>query len=221
VRTADAKSFVVEIDAIAQSNRPSIEMTVASAVPKGERADWLVEKLSEIGAHRFIPLQADRSVVLPQGKGKRDRWRRLAIESAKQSRRAGVMQIDELTPLDQVIKSMQQESAGWFFSTEDPASISVSDAVAQLTAGGRGSRRAAPLKLTEGGAAEASPSNAEAILLLIGPEGGWTDRELARMREAGLTPVRLTATILRVETAALVAAAIVATIGLHPAGSLQ
>jgi 16S rRNA (uracil1498-N3)-methyltransferase len=212
VQKADASGVLVRIDLIADANRATVQMTVASAVPKGDRADWLVEKLSELGVSRFIPLHAERSVVLPTGKGKRDRWLRLAIESAKQSRRAGVMQIDELTPLDRLLDSMLGPVNAWYFTTEAEGAIPVAEAIAQLSPGGRGSRRAA-LADDVGGSAKASPSNTGGVvLLLIGPEGGWTAQELVRMRECGLTPVRLTATILRVETAAIAAAAIVASL---------
>lgn len=185
VREAHSSGVTIAVGTIRQVTRSMLRITVASAVPKGERADWLVEKLSELGVDRFIPLQTDRSVVLPTGKGKRDRWLRLAIESAKQSRRPGVMQIDELTPLHRVVQSIGANSIGWFFSTEDEGAIPVGDAVQSLTS--------------------------KEIMLLIGPEGGWASQEIAAMRERNLTPVRLTATILRVETAAIAAAAIVAT----------
>ena len=56
---ADAHGVVVQIESITQAQRQAIRITVASAVPKGYRADWLVEKLSEIGVDRFIPLQAE------------------------------------------------------------------------------------------------------------------------------------------------------------------
>ena len=184
VQKADGTGFLVQVDSITHATRASVKITVASAVPKGDRADWLVEKLSEIGVDRFIPLHTERSVVLPTGKGKRDRWLRLAIESAKQSRRAGVMQIDELTPLDQAIGALAPAAAGWYFSTEDDGAIPMAEIIRGLSA--------------------------SEILLAIGPEGGWTSQELSRMRECGLTAVRLTATILRVETAAIAAAAIVA-----------
>src|SRR5205823_9925786 len=81
------------------------EFAIASAVPKGERADWMIEKLSELGCSRFVPLAASRSIVLPEGKNKRDRWLRIATESAKQSRRIGVMQIDDLTDVETFIAS--------------------------------------------------------------------------------------------------------------------
>lgn len=83
--------------------RQGPRIIVASAVPKGERADWMVEKLSELGAFAFIPLATERSVVLPAGKSKHERWKRIATESAKQSKRTGVMRIDELTPVAELL----------------------------------------------------------------------------------------------------------------------
>lgn len=162
-----------------------LEWTIAAAVPKGERADWMVEKLSELGTAEFVPLAAARSVVLPEGRNKRDRWARIATESAKQSRRAGVMRIGELTRVEGAITSVASSSGrvGWYFST-------------------------APDARPVGEAATALPP-AGPITAFIGPEGGWTDEELSRFAAAGFTPVRLTGTVLRVETAAIAAAALI------------
>ncbi len=164
----------------------STQIVVASAVPKGARADWMIEKLSELGVARFIPLATARSVVLPAGQNKRDRWIRIATESAKQSHRPGVMQIEELTPLDQPLAHWA--SHGLFLSTHAAAE----PIVAQLNS--------------------SFIIHHSSIALFIGPEGGWTDDEMARFNQAGLTGVKLTATILRVETAAVAAAAVVATL---------
>jgi 16S rRNA (uracil1498-N3)-methyltransferase len=212
VQKADASGVIVRIESITEVARATVQITVASAVPKGDRADWLVEKLSELGVGRFIPLHAERSIVLPTGKGKRDRWLRLAIESAKQSRRAGVMQIDELTPLDRVLDAIPAAASGWYFTTEDEGAMSVTEAMGQLSHGGQGPGRAAHADQSKGPAGASSARTEPVLVLMIGPEGGWTTQELARMRERGLTPVRLTATILRVETAAVAAAAIVASL---------
>ncbi len=157
-------------------------IVVASAVPKGDRADWLVEKLSEIGVSRWVPLRTERSVVHPEGKGKTDRWRRIAEESAKQSRRVGVMELGELTPLSHFIDSIDPDIA--FLLLTDPSAIPL------ITA-----------------------THREPTILLIGPEGGWSDEETRSMVDRGLTPVSLGNTILRVETAAVVAAGIVAAKG--------
>lgn len=197
-----------------ESPRPAVCLNVASAVPKGERADWMVEKLSEIGVDRFIPLATERAVVLPEGKNKRERWVRLATESAKQSRRRGVMRIEDLADL----RTLLPEPAG---------------EVEQLLVGqrpggasGRPARGTAPRQTlpglivyltTEPGAVplfrlEPTIRAARHVTLLVGPEGGWTDAELSRFRAGGLTGVKLTETILRVETAAVCGAAVVATL---------
>ncbi|MGC4032960.1 MAG: RsmE family RNA methyltransferase [Tepidisphaeraceae bacterium] len=154
---------------------PRPVITVASAVPKGDRADWMVEKLSEIGVNRFIPLRTARSVVHPEG-NKTDRWHRIAVEAAKQSRRPGVLTIDRLIDVRKLLPTLQDQSAV-FFSTRPSA---------------------------EGFNAIAAKRHS--AFLLIGPEGGWTDDEETAFVAAGLTPASLGRTILRIETAAVLAA---------------
>jgi len=175
IRHVNSANVVVDVALIQQLGSTGKVVVVAAAVPKGDRADWMVEKLTELGVVRFVPLVTERSVVLPAGKNKIERWERIAIESAKQSRRAGVMEIASLTPLDQAIAEAKQ---GIFLSTAE-------DAV--------------PIP----------PVLGDSVTLFIGPEGGWTDGEMARMKSAGFVGAELTSTILRVETAAVVAAGVV------------
>ena len=183
IERCDQRGVVVRVEQV-EAHTGTSGITVACAVPKGDRAEWMIEKLSELGVDRFIPLASARSVVHPAGKNKRDRWQRISTESAKQSRRSGVMAIDELTPLDQVVAGNRPA----LFLDIDPRVPSLLDHL------------------------QSQFSNLKPhVTLLIGPEGGWTDEEVARMRAGGLTGARLTATILRVETAAVVAAAVVAT----------
>ena len=179
-----AVSVRVERAEPARLAHAGIALSVASAVPKGDRADWLVEKLSELGVAEFIPLAAARSVVLPKGKGKRERWRRIATEAAKQSRRAGVMRITQLTT---VTDALRQVSPAWFLSTEATDALAIPEAMARL----RRDRH---------------------LTAFIGPEGGWTSQEQDQFVAAGATPVRLTPTILRIETAAVATAAVVASL---------
>ena len=178
-----AAVLVTSIHSAASVAEAGFTWTVASAVPKGERADWMVEKLSELGAAAFIPLVTARSVVHPEGRGKRDRWERLATESAKQSRRAGVMRIAELTRLEDAVASAAKGGAGCFLSIDADASLL--DQLSNIPTG--------------------------SVTLFVGPEGGWTPSEIELLVRSGLTPARLTRTILRVETAAVAAAAVVAT----------
>jgi len=171
----------VQVDAIEAAGANVIDITVAAAVPKGDRADWMVEKLSELGVARFIPLATARSVVLPEGKNKRERWTRIATESAKQSRRRGVMRIEDLTKVSEAIAQAADTGAIVLSTAADARPIL--DALSQKRA---------------------------SVTLFIGPEGGWTDDELQLFQQHDVTPVKLTDTILRVETAALVAAAVIA-----------
>jgi 16S rRNA (uracil1498-N3)-methyltransferase len=175
-----------------EAGATSVRLTVAAAVPKGDRADWMVEKLSELGVAEFVPLAAARSVVLPEGKNKRERWARIATEAAKQSRRAGVMRVGELTKLETALGACGR---AWMLATEAAA---------------------APVAIRE---AFDSIEGGTTLCAFIGPEGGWTDNELRQFAAAGATAVRLTNTILRVETAAVAVAAVVGS--LAAAGSTR
>jgi 16S rRNA (uracil1498-N3)-methyltransferase len=174
-----AAGMVVEIVEILERNQQGVRLTIASAVPKGPRADWMIEKLSELGIEAFIPLATQHSVVLPDGPSKHARWERLATESARQSGRAGVMRIGSLTLLSKVLDAFAGEKA--YLSLEDDAK-SIHDLAAK------------------------KPSE---LALFIGPEGGWSPEELAMFRVATVAAYRLTSTNLRVETAAIAAAAVI------------
>ena len=177
--STDAAGVRVEVSAVSGPSPAGPRVSVASAVPKGERADWLVEKLGELGVERWMPLVTARSVVTP-GRGKLDRWGRLAVEAAKQSRRAGVMAIGEVTPLAAVLGAPAVDRI-WF------STGSTAEPIAAVLA-----KRQAAGPLT----------------LLVGPEGGWTDEECVALTAAGATAAKLTATVLRVETAAVVGAGV-------------
>jgi 16S rRNA (uracil1498-N3)-methyltransferase len=185
VERCDPSGVMVSIEEI-REERHGLRVTVAAAVPKGNRADWMIEKLAELGVHRFVPLATARSVVLPEGKGKLQRWERIAVEAAKQSG-SGVMKIDQLMTVPQVLEKLDK-AVGWYFSTRADAQ---------------------PVAKAVEAVVQERPKSMQ-ITLLIGPEGGWTDEEIALFDGAGLTGVRMGTTILRVETAAVAAAAIVA-----------
>lgn len=163
----------------------SVAITVAAAIPKGERADWMVEKLSELGVNVFIPLATERGVVVPEGTHKLERWLRIATESAKQCRRRGVMRIESVTQLAAYLARPVPELAGRIcLTTERPAMQFYSMILAMQDAVG--------------------------LTLFIGPEGGWSDSELDQFEKAGVEFARLTENILRIETAAIAAAAFTA-----------
>jgi 16S rRNA (uracil1498-N3)-methyltransferase len=160
-------SEIVALDDPVWIPQPDPALTVAFAIPKGDRAEWAVQKLTEIGIDHIIVLHADRSVVRWEAAREErhlERLRRVAREAAMQSRRRWLPQVSG--PLSVV----QAAASG-------PA--------ARCEAGGR------------------SPS-LEHPVLLVGPEGGWSDGERAEVRHA----VALGPNVLRVETAALCAGAL-------------
>jgi 16S rRNA (uracil1498-N3)-methyltransferase len=174
------KKVVVKVEAV-EEPAPGFEWWVAAALPKGTRGDWMVEKLSELGASGFVPLITERSVVSAEGKNKRQRWERLANEAARQSRRRGIMKIREVTHVAKMVGELRGK--GWYLSLHDGAK---------------------PIRDVLGDAKGSS------LTLFIGPEGGWTEQEIGMFDKAGLTGVRMGGSILRVETAAVAAGAIVA-----------
>jgi len=156
---------------------PAIDLAVA--MPKGDRAATLIEKASELAADRLIPLRTERSVVDP-GKGKRQRFDRIAIESAKQCGRAHLMAIAPTTPLADLLRTADHDLK----LLADPSG----DSTVQIL--------------------HADDPPPQRLIVLIGPEGGWTDDERNAAKHAGFIAWRFAEHILRIETAALAALAI-------------
>jgi 16S rRNA (uracil1498-N3)-methyltransferase len=182
--TIDKSGTLAAPTRIAVDPPPAPALTLATSVPKGERADWLVEQASQLNVSVIQWLDCQRSVVKPREGGQKiDKWRRLAIESAKQCGRTHLLQIEDLTPLDTLL----QRPTPLLWLDPRPGGQSVAQILATLPAD-------APLTA------------------LIGPEGGWSDAELTLLQAADsgrLHRVRLTPTVLRIETACTALAAIV------------
>lgn len=163
----------------ADGDRPLL--TVAQAVPKGKKMDLVVEKLSEIGVERLQPLYTHNSVAR-EGKisvERLDRWRRIARAAASQSHRPRVMEVAEPLSLASWLK--REHGRMIVFATEEEG---------------------APLGALEG-------YFNEDLVLVIGPEAGFSPAEVYRFREAESVFAGLGPLIMRTETAALVAATVI------------
>ena len=223
-RGARDAAAAVELDAAATTpfGGPEWHLVVACGGLKGGRADWLVEKAAELGAASLVPLRTERSPTVGadrgKGKGKRvrdgrggaaddavdddgaslsgreGRWSRVASAASKQCLRAHALRIAAPMTFDDLIERVREAD------------------VALLAAAG-----APPLRraLEENAHPEKKNETHAGGLLLVGPEGDFTDEELARLAEAGAVAVGLGPLRLRVETAAV---AIMACVGMtHPA----
>ena len=163
--------------------RPCPTVTVAQGIPKSERSELAIELATEAGADDFIAWQAQRCVARWDGeraeKGLR-RWRAVARSAARQSRRAHIPAI------------------------EGPvATGALAEVVADRV--GAGGLVLALHESADRPLAELPVAQADSILLIVGPEGGISDEELAALAGAGATAVRLGPTVLRTTTAAAVA----------------
>jgi len=148
---------------VQQEVPPSDPLTIGFAVPKSDRPEWIVQKLTELGVDRIVVLHADRSVVrwdAQRGEKHLAKLRRTALEAVQQCRRVFVPEVDG--PYDAI------------------------DVLPRAVAAEPGGR-----KVAQGD-----------DFMVIGPEGGWSERELAVAGDR----VSLGPNVLRVETAALVAA---------------
>jgi 16S rRNA (uracil1498-N3)-methyltransferase len=149
-------------------------LIVASALPKGDRSDFLVEKLTELGATRFVPLVTARAVVQPKSSVV-EKFERAVIEASKQCGRNRLMAI---TP--------PQKWSEFCSRTDLPARRLVLHTGPELP-------RVAP--------------SAGGVVVAVGPEGGFAPEEIAAALANGWVAASLGPRVLRVETAALAAAA--------------
>ena len=160
------------------------EITLVLAVFKFDRMEWAIEKCTELGVSRIVPVIARRTVShLGAASLKRvERWQRIARQAAEQSRRAGPPEI--AAPI-KVAEVLNFPGASRIVLAESEERTLLRDVVKPDAA---------------------NPG----VALAVGPEGGWTEGELQSFQLAGWTSVSLGATILRAETAAMAATAIVA-----------
>jgi 16S rRNA (uracil1498-N3)-methyltransferase len=153
-------------------------LVLLTAVPRGGRMDFLVQKCCELGVSRIVPIIAERSVARPEP-GRRARWEKIAREAARQCGRADVPVVAAPAALATALAAPELPERRLILSTD-------------------GAGR--PLRALLGAPAPTA--------LLVGPEGGFAAAENEAARAAGFLPVSLGARILRVETAAIVAVAL-------------
>lgn len=189
-----AREATLEVSGAVEPLRPEspLKLTLAVALLKGEKFDLVVQKATELGAGLIVPVLTRRADV--RVRDERDaarrvaRWRRLALEAAKQSGRARVPRVEEPAGFESLVareaergvrRVLFAERGGVRLSEVSSASVdeSASDGRSELTA-------------------------------LVGPEGGWEDEEVTFARQKGWHIVTLGGRTLRAETAALTVAAL-------------
>ncbi|MGH9516751.1 MAG: RsmE family RNA methyltransferase [Terriglobales bacterium] len=165
---------------IGQSDHAQI--TVAISIFKFDRMEWAIEKATELGVARIVPVIAGRTEKhLASAAAKRaERWRRIVQQAAEQSRRVSSPEVAEPIKFKELFAVTAETR---IVLSEVEQDFILKDAISQGTS---------------------------SVLLAFGPEGGWTETELAAFREAGWRSASLGNTILRAETAVIAALAVVA-----------
>jgi 16S rRNA (uracil1498-N3)-methyltransferase len=178
VRSAARRSVVVEIDTVSRPERElPFQLHIAAALPKGDRAQFLIEKLTELGVTSFTPLLCERSVVQP-GAGKLEKLERYVVEASKQCGRNVLLKVEEPAAWETFLRRGN-------------------DAELRLLAHPGAAEETFPGALGSGAVVRAA----------LGPEGGFTAAEVALARNSGWRLFALGPRVLRIETAALVVAA--------------
>ena len=182
VARVERDRLVVDVVAVSELARPQPGVTVAQALPKGDRAELAVEALTEVGVDRVVPWAATRAVTRwrdDRGEKALERWRSTAREAAKQSRRTWWPAVDPLAVTADVVRLLEAAALGLVLHEEAATPIG----------------------------AVAVPAAGE-VVVVVGPEGGITPEELAAFEAAGARLVRLGPTVLRTSTAGAVAAGV-------------
>ena len=161
------------------ANEPTRQLTLYQSLLKRDNFEWVLQKGTELGVARFAPLITERTVARRPKSEKR--WQRILTEAAEQSRRGRIPELAAPVPLNQALAGLPP------------------DATALIA-----------WEAAEAGAVRVALSEKPAaVSLFIGPEGGFTAAEIDQARRCGVLPITLGRRILRAETAAVVAAALV------------
>ena len=205
------------------ATEPSTRVTLYQGVPKASKMETVIQKTVEMGVGTIVPVFMERTVVVEKGNfGKKlDRWNKIAAEAVKQCKRGIIPRVtesydfdrmlDELPNYDLIICPYENEDGLTIkdFLREAPAPAPA-DAGSAGRAGepGRPAAASAHSEQESAGPAEPGPQ-ARRVALVIGPEGGFSDGEIARLKAAGAATVTLGKTILRTETAGMAALAMI------------
>ncbi len=169
-------------DARSVDRESPLSLTLAQGISRGERMDWILQKATELGASRIVPLFTERSVVRldpKQAERKLHHWRAIAVAACEQSGRNRVPEVALPQGFHDFVADSEPQPTRLLLSPTGATGID------QLPAAGAG------------------------VTVLIGPEGGLTEVEQESALRAGFTPVRIGPRVLRTETAAIAALTII------------
>ena len=195
IEEIDAKDIQIKTKIIEKNMKENIKpvITLFQGLPKGDKLDFILQKNTEIGVSKFVPIITERTVVeLSQKKfsNRMQRWKKIVQEASKQCMRLDIPQIAEVKGFDESLKDIKDYNLA-IIPWEQEKSCFLKNIL-------NGVQRQDALK----------------IAVFIGPEGGFTGGEIEKAKSSGAVPVSLGSRILRTETASIaVCAAIMYELG--------
>lgn len=180
----EASKVTARILHFLEDNRePQIQLVLAQALPKSDKMELIIQKGTEIGVSAFLPFTSERTIVQLNDKKEQkrgERWRKIAKEAAEQSHRSIIPELLPTVSFKELLRLVNQQLSLFAYENERTSTL---------------------YKALE------NQKNPTKILLIIGPEGGFTEKEAADIQASGAISVSLGKRILRTETAGLVGAA--------------
>ncbi|MBS5986805.1 RsmE family RNA methyltransferase [Clostridium sp.] len=172
------------------NNESPIEIYLYQGLPKSQKMDLIVQKGTELGISKFVPTITDRVDVKLKGEFKKlDRLNRIALEAAKQSKRSLIPTVDEPISFDDVLGELEELDL-FLVPYENAENFGIKGVIKDLRDSGR-------------------LDNVKKIGIMVGPEGGFEEEEIERLKEKGAYIITLGSRILRTETAGFTATALV------------
>jgi len=177
IESLSAKQGEIHIEKVIQRKPKKVEITLAAAFPKQSKFDEIVDKATQLGVSRIIPLLTRRTIVkISKDKldAKLKRWKQIAIEAAKQCGCVYLPEITDITSFDAAIKNISGFDLS-IIASLDKDNLSIKNALKGVQAGN--------------------------IIVFIGPEGDFDEQELSAAKQSGATAVSLGENVLRCDTA--------------------
>ncbi len=186
IKKLEDKNILLSLqETLAEERESPVRVYLAQGLPKSDKMDLIVQKAVELGASAVIPLETAQCVVQYEAgkkKAKQERWQKIAMEAAKQSKRSHIPQVKEIQSLSDCLSSMPEDVYKiMLYEGRNPQGIK------QIL----------------------QRQRAKEVLLLVGPEGGFSASEVELCQRHGVHVVSMGPRILRTETAGLAGIAIV------------
>ncbi len=180
---AKAEKAIFTIKEILKNDaEPSVKVTIFQGVPKSDKMDFIVQKATELGVFKIVPVMMARSVKKPKDEERLGvRWNKIAYESAKQSKRGLIPKVEGIVNFEQAIE-LSKACAKQFILYENEEKNKIRDYLKNI-------------------------GENFSIAFFVGPEGGFSEEEISKATDAGIMCLSLGKRILRTETASLCALA--------------